>query len=132
MKDVQFGSAAVAGLPSWPACWIAVCGRHPSQWSLFSQHEMSESALDTLVITNKRACSLVDSPRARAMSRSPRLTIPNGLPDAQFARAACRGVRVEVVLPSALTSLNSAAYAALSSAKGAPMRYWSALSSANG
>src|SRR5688572_25929175 len=93
---------------------------------------MSASALDTLVITNRRACWLVDRPRARATSRRPRLTIAKGLPDAQSARACCRDVRVDVLLPRALTSLNSAAYSALSRANGPPIRYWSALSRANG
>ena len=122
----------MAGFPSVAACWIAVWGRQKSQWSLFSQHEISASAVDTVVITKSRDCSLVDRCLAVAISRIPRWSIGTGLVEAQVASCACAGVRVEVAPPSDLTSLNSAAYSALVRGNGGPIRNWSWLLRVNG
>src|SRR6476619_2873548 len=75
---------------------------------------MSASADDRLVIAKSRACWLVDSPFAVAISRNAVFTGENGLRTMKFASASCAAFRVDPVwAPSALTSLNSAVYWAL-------------------
>jgi len=94
---------------------------------------MSASAEDMLVMTKRRACSAVESPRAAAISRNARFVIGMGLVETKRASSVCSAVRLEsVAAPSALTSLYSAAYFALARSSGPFVRNCDVLFSVNG
>ena len=70
-SDNQFGSGEVAGLPSFAASRMAVCGRHAYQTFLLAQQLISASALAMLVMANRRAWSAGDRASFVEMTRSP-------------------------------------------------------------
>src|SRR6476659_3804997 len=130
---VQVGSGSVARFPSSKARGIAFHGRQKSKWYLSFQQLIAASA--PLRFSSARSLALSAALRSfRAMScRATSFQLRVGALCHHLALYVCSSVRVEpVALPRFLTSLNSVAYCALSSAGGDAERNCEELCRKNG
>src|SRR4051812_37454362 len=123
MSAAQVGSVAVAALPSSSVVVIAFHGRQKSKWYLSFQQLIAASAALRFCSASSRALSAA-SRLFRAMScRATSFQLRPGELCHHLAMYVCASVRDEpVALPRLLTSLNSAAHCALSSAGGGTLR----------
>src|SRR5262245_32921919 len=133
MSADQLGSATVAALPSSEARTIAFHGRQKSKWYLSLHVLIAASAAARFCIARRRALSAT-SRWFRVMSwRAKSFQLATGVLFDHLAVFVCSSVREEpVALPSALTSVESAAQAALLSAGGPALRDCDELCRRNG
>ena len=120
---VQVASGAVSAFPSSNARGIAFHGRQKSKWYLSFQQLIAASAALRFCSARSLALSAASRP-VRVMSwRATSFQLRMGALCHHLAMYVCSSVRVEpVALPRLLTSLNSAAHCALSSAGGGTER----------
>src|SRR6478735_11855102 len=123
MSAVQAGSATVAGLLSSPARGTAFQGRQKSKWYLSFQQLIDASAPAMFCSARSLALSAASRPFRVMSCRATSFQLNTGALCHHLATYVCSSLRVEpVALPRALTSLNSVAHCALSSAGGGTER----------